>query len=139
MSRPPLLLDTCTAIWLANGDELNETSQAAMRQALADGESLAVSPITAWEIGMLAARQRLALTKRPQAWFRALMAQPGLRLADMDTDILLASCELPGDAPRDPADRIIIATAREGGFRLITRDLLILKYADAGYVDVLAC
>ena len=60
--------------------------------------------------------------------------QPELTLA-----ILIGSCELPGTPPDDPADRIIIATARELGLAVVTRDGAILAYAQAGYVNALRC
>jgi PIN domain nuclease of toxin-antitoxin system len=58
---------------------------------------------------------------------------------DLSPQILIASSFLPGKPPRDPADRIIIATARDLGATLITRDGLILKYAEEGQVSAIAC
>jgi PIN domain nuclease of toxin-antitoxin system len=74
-----------------------------------------VSPITAWELGLLAARGRLKSPLTPQRLFQRIMDFPYLRLAAMPPEILLASSFLPGSPPRDPADRIILATAREYG------------------------
>jgi PIN domain nuclease of toxin-antitoxin system len=54
-------------------------------------------------------------------------------------EILIQSSFLPGDPPRDPADRIIIATARTVGYRLVTRDRLLLAYAEAGHIEGVAC
>jgi PIN domain nuclease of toxin-antitoxin system len=51
----------------------------------------------------------------------------------------MASSYLPGEPPRDPADRIIAATAREYGYCLVTRDRLLLEYADRGHIQVLVC
>ena len=57
----------------------------------------------------------------------------------MPTEVLVASAYLPGNPPKDPADRILVATAREYGYKLITRDLLLLEYGKLGHVQVLEC
>jgi PIN domain nuclease of toxin-antitoxin system len=135
----PILLDTCTAIWIAHGDGIDPEAQEALEASLdVDGRAY-VSSITAWEIGLLSARGKIALRMAPQAWFRALLQVPGLMLADMSPEILIASSHLPGQLHKDPADRIIIATAREQGLAVMTRDKLIIDYGKAGYVDVIAC
>ncbi len=89
--------------------------------------------------GLLVSRNRLGLSTKPERWFQHLLTVPGVRLAELSPDILIASSFLPGDPPRDPADRIIIATARELGATLITRDGFILKYAEHGQVSTIAC
>src|SRR5580704_7493429 len=98
-----------------------------------------VSPITAWEIGMLVSRGRLQLLIRPERWFANLFDVPGVQLADISSDLLIASSFLPGSPPRDPTDRIIIATARELGATLITRDRALLDYGAQGHVNVVEC
>jgi PIN domain nuclease of toxin-antitoxin system len=75
----------------------------------------------------------------PQRWFERLLEAPGLRLADMSPDVLIASSFLPGVPPRDPADRILAATAREQGYRLMTRDTPLLAYARQGHLQALSC
>jgi PIN domain nuclease of toxin-antitoxin system len=57
----------------------------------------------------------------------------------LSISILVESCGLPGTPPDDPADRIIIATARAHGLTIVTRDGAILKYAQLGYVKALRC
>jgi PIN domain nuclease of toxin-antitoxin system len=112
-------------------DALNETRDT--------GETTFVSPITAWELGLLVSRGRLQLLVTPQRWFARLFEAPGVRLADMSPDLLIASSFLPGTPPRDPADRIIAATAREYGATLITRDRALLDYGEQGHLRVVAC
>ncbi len=97
-----------------------------------------VSPMTAWEIGMLVARGRLALSEDPQRWFEALL-ETGVELSVMSPAILVASSFLPQSPLRDPVDRIIVATARAQGFRIMTRDRPILDYAVTGHVQAIAC
>jgi PIN domain nuclease of toxin-antitoxin system len=98
-----------------------------------------LSPISAWEVGLLVARGRLQLLMTPQRWFQRLLEAPNVRLADISPDLLIASSFLPGEPPRDPADRIIAATAREYGTTLVTRDRALLGYGDQGHISVVAC
>jgi PIN domain nuclease of toxin-antitoxin system len=88
---------------------------------------------------MLTSRGRLQLLIRPERWFSNLFEVPGVRLAEMSPDVLIASSFLPGKPPKDPTDRIIAATARELGATLITRDRALLDYGAQGHVAVLEC
>jgi PIN domain nuclease of toxin-antitoxin system len=134
----PIVLDTCAAVWLAEGEELAGKAMDAL-SAAAEGSYTYVSPITAWEIGLLASRNRLQILASPQRWFARLLELPGMRLGEMSPDLLVASSFLPGKPPRDPADRIIAATARDLGATLITRDRALLQYGAQGHVRVLKC
>ena len=80
---PVYLLDTCAVIWIANGDPLREPAASALREAYATGGGLAVSPMTAWEIAMLAAKGKIALSIAPEVWFERFCALPGVALAAM--------------------------------------------------------
>jgi PIN domain nuclease of toxin-antitoxin system len=135
----PLLLDTCAAIWLAHGDPLAGPAVAALNTARDMGAPTYLSPVSAWEVGLLVARGRLQLLMTPQRWFQRLLEAPNVRLADISPDLLIASSFLPGEPPRDPADRIIAATAREYGTTLVTRDRALLGYGDQGHISVVAC
>jgi PIN domain nuclease of toxin-antitoxin system len=135
----PVLLDTCAAIWLMGGERLTESSRAAMRSARAANAGIYLSPFTAWEIGTLVAKGRLTLTLSPEVWFETLLAMPGIRLAALTPKLLICSTSLPGTPLRDPADRIIAATARLHGFRLITRDKKLLDYAQEGHILATKC
>lgn len=133
-----LVLDTCAVLWLANGDWMRPEAFQAIRSAQAANAAF-VSPITAWEIGTKVAKGRLGLDADPEAWFERFTSLPGVRLAELTPRLLIASTMLPGQPPGDPADRIVIATARELGAPVATRDRLILPYGDAGHVSVVAC
>ena len=135
----PLLLDTCATIWLANDEPVSAETLDALRHARETGEPVYVSPITAWELGLLVSRGRMNLLMTPERWFDRLLQAPGLRLADMPPEVLIASSFLPGTPPNDPADRIIAATAREYGYRLVTRDRPLLDYAERGHLQALGC
>src|SRR5713226_1424 len=103
----PLLLDTCATIWITNEEPISERASGAIRRAREDDEPIFVSPITAWEIGLLVSRGRMILLMPPERWFFRLLQAPGLKLADMPPELLIASSFLPGTPPRDPADRIL--------------------------------
>ncbi len=134
-----LLVDTCAAIWLANGLSVRQATLDAVDDALRDGIPIYVSPISAWEIGMLASKKRVTLSVTPERWFGRLLALPGFELTELSTEVLIASSFLPGSPPRDPADRIIAATARDLGATLLTRDRLLLAYAEQGHLSAVAC
>ncbi|MEW6767546.1 MAG: type II toxin-antitoxin system VapC family toxin [Pseudomonadota bacterium] len=135
----PILLDTCALIWIVQDEPLADASTEALRNAHRSGGEVFLSPITAWEVGLLVARGRLQLLMSPQSWFARASEAPGVRLAGMAPDLLIASSFLPGKPPRDPADRIIAATARDLGATLMTRDRVLLDYGKQGHVNVLRC
>lgn len=134
----PILLDTCAMIFIAEGQPISQGAKDALARAL-DAGDLLVSPISAWEVGLLVARGRVALPLEPLAWFRNFVDQPGVALADMPPAVLMASSFLPGTPPSDPADRIVAASARAFGLRVMTRDRKLLDYAEAGNLDAMAC
>ncbi len=133
-----MLLDTSAAIWLVNADPMSAASRAAISAAQA-GPGVFISPISAWEIGTLVARNRLVLASSPEAWFARLLALRGMRLAPLSPEILIASTALPGTPPRDPADRIIAATARAHDWAVVTRDGELTPFGRAGHLLTIAC
>lgn len=140
MSAPPLLLlDTCAAIWILEDAPLSDAAVEAMDNAADIGQAVFVSPITAWEVGLLAMRGRFRATLEAQRWFDRLVAIPGIRVAAMPPEILIASSQIPPGPLRDPADRIIAATARGYDYTVVTRDHLLLSYANSGHLRALAC
>ena len=135
----PLLLDTCAAIWLVNGDPMSANSRAAITAAQSGNIGVYVSPMTAWEIATLVARNRLCLTLSPEDWFDALLGLAGVRLAVISPRVLITSASLPGLPPKDPVDRIIAATSRIFGYSIITRDGELMLYARAGHIEAIGC
>lgn len=134
----PFLLDTNAAIWLSR-DELKASASERLDEAARIGVATWLSPITAWEVGLLVSRNRLSLGATPQRWFARILAMPNVHLAVLSPEILIASSFLPGEPPSDPADRILLATARDLGATLVTRDRAILAYGESGQVSTLAC
>jgi PIN domain nuclease of toxin-antitoxin system len=136
--KQPILLDTCAAIWIVDGVQ-SKAATAALSEAQRAGMLTYVSPITAWEVGVLARKGKFKSKLAPQRWFERLMRAPGAALAGMPGEVLIASSFLPNFPQNDPAGRIIAATAREYGFTVLTRDGALLDYGKQGYLDVLAC
>ena len=138
MASEPLLLDTHYWIWLQFGirDHLTAPVLKAIDQAAASG-SLLLSVISVWELGLLESKGRLQLYAPCEQWVRDALAVPGLSLAPLTPEIALASSRLPEPFHGDPADRIIVATARALGARLVTRDSKILAYSRRRHVATL--
>ncbi|MDO8380649.1 type II toxin-antitoxin system VapC family toxin [Phenylobacterium sp.] len=137
-----LLLDTCALIWLINRTPIQPPALEEIERAARD-DALVVSTASAWEIGLLSRRigrsDGLQFTPDPKTWFVRALTAPGLRLAPLTPDIAIDASHLPGELHGDPADRLIIATARHLGAAIVTRDRKILDYAAAGFVGAIAC
>jgi PIN domain nuclease of toxin-antitoxin system len=121
-------------LWLAVGVEMTADARKAAVES-----KLNVSPISAWEIANLVRKNRIVLAMPVAKWFRQTMDVMAAAMCELTVDILANSCELPGSPPSDPADRILIATAREASMVLMTRDKQILAYSAAGYVRTMVC
>lgn len=136
----PLLLDTHIWIWLSFGTP--GVFSPAMQKRLDRSNRanpLHVSFISAWEVAMLSIKGRLNLDMPTQAWIEQSLSHPAMRLLALNDPAVAVECnELPGDFHADPADRLLVATARVGGYTLVTRDQKILDYGQAGHVNVLA-
>ena len=122
-----ILLDTHVLVWWVNGDRLSSGAMSAINAH--KGGGIGVSSISAWEIAMLVAGRRLALSMDVAAWLAAVEAIDGLRFVPIDNAIAVGAVTLPGDFHKDPADRLIVATARVLGAGLVTADERIRAYA----------
>ncbi|HOM13749.1 MAG TPA: type II toxin-antitoxin system VapC family toxin [Rubrivivax sp.] len=132
------LLDTHALVWLVAGDDQLQAAARQRIEAAAQQQQLWISAITPWEIGMLVAKGRLVLDRDVMDWLHAALSLPGIRLAPLDPAVAVASTRLPGEVHGDPADRLIVATARALGATLITADAALLAYGRLGHVGVLA-
>jgi PIN domain nuclease of toxin-antitoxin system len=111
-------------------DRLHARALGAIEQA-ARASTLAVSAISVWELAMLVKRGRLRLTTAVSSWLEASLRPPGVRIIPVGAALALDSVQLPDfDHHKDPADRIIIATARRHG-TLLTCDESLLDWAVA--------
>lgn len=136
--RQLLLIDTHVWVWLmlATG-ELSDETRTMVNGAIAKGRAR-LSAISFWEIAMLASRNRLQLGKPSGLWLRESLRDPAPAIEILSPEIAVESCHLPGGFRSDPADQIIVATARIAGAMLLTHDRRILDYAAAGHVSAVA-
>lgn len=124
-----IVLDTHVLLWWAAGEK-NRLSAAATRAIKAElqGGQIMVSSMSAWELAMLAAKGRLALSMDIGEWLSVVSQIEAVHFVPVSNDIAVKSIELPGEFHRDPADRIIVATARESAAPLVTADERIRDY-----------
>jgi PIN domain nuclease of toxin-antitoxin system len=134
----PVLLDTHVWVWLMEGRAGVNPEAVSLMERAGEESFLRVSAISAWEVGMLEARGRLCFDIPCEEWVEHAFGLPGLSLMPLTPSICVRSCRLPGDFHGDPADRLIVATARELGAVLLTRDESILHYAALGHLRALA-
>lgn len=125
-----ILLDTHVLVWWVSGSEgLSAPARRAIERGhRASGSTILVSAISAWEIAMLVEKGRLSLDRDVGDWLDQTDLIEGLDFVAMDRAIGIDSVRLPGKFHKDPADRIIVATARKYGATLVTADTKIIAY-----------
>lgn len=122
-----IALDTHIWVWWVEGSPRLTSRQ--LGHILAHQASgLVVSVICCWEVAKLFFANRLALSRTIDDWLVMALHYPGVRLMELTPDIALAANRLPGQFHRDPADQILVATARELKLPLLTADARILAY-----------
>lgn len=133
-----VLLDTHALIWLMHGVKLDRGAKVVIDRRAAE-TAVYLSVVSAWEIGLLAARGRVSLEPDPKAWFAVAARKPGVRLLGLEPECAIESAFLPEPFHSDPADRLLVASARHHDLTLVTRDRRILAYAEAGHLRAMAC
>lgn len=117
-----ILLDTHALAWLATEPKrLSRSASSAIRRALRSG-GIAIASITLWEVAMLLASGRLRAAGTGDAAIRLLVEETGVAVLELTPSVAALATQFPDDFPRDPADRLIAATARERGIPLVTAD-----------------
>lgn len=123
-----ILLDTHVWVWwLSDPNKLPARAAKAVQEAVAD-RAIYVSSISAWEIAMLVSKARLSFTMDARDWIAKSEALDFFHFVPVDNAIAIRSVRLPKPFHRDPADRIIVATAMTMGVSLVSSDTKILKY-----------
>jgi len=133
-----ILLDTHVLIWVLHDNQpkrLGPQTRELIADALQSG-GLAISAITPWEIAMLVEKGRLSFGIDVNDWLKMALDPTGIKLLPIEPVLAVDSVNLPNYPHKDPADRLIIATARHAGAKLLTADQKILDYGAAGYLDV---
>lgn len=138
MRNELLLLDTHCWLWAQLGqiDRLSRRAVAAVRVAESAG-NLRISVISVWELGMLEQLGRVALPMNIRSWVNEALTKPGISLMPLTPEISIESSNLPGNLHGDPADRIIVATARASNATLLTKDQRLIDYSGQRHVRVL--
>ena len=133
------LLDT--HIWcefaLNTQNKIAEQKLLLLDQA-ANEDRLKISIFSIWEVAMLVSKGRIHLTCDVKDWVNQALNSSRVSIAELTPEIAIESVHLPGGFHGDPADRIIVATARSLNAILVTRDRRILDYAKKGFVNALA-
>ena len=128
-----LLLDTHVLVWAESSEaRLGPRTRALL---LDPANTLLVSPVTALELSRLIALSRLALRKSLQDWFSTARRNLGFLDAPLSASAAIDTYQLPPGFHKDPADRMLVATARELGCPLLTADDLILAYPHVQSLD----
>src|SRR3990167_7680450 len=121
-----LLLDTHVFIWMLNGDStLPVKVRKTISESLSKG-NVYISAISCWEIALLEQKKRIILTEPCLKWINESLLHSGIQILELTPQICVESCTLPDNLHGDPADKIIIASARVTNLRLITKDRTIL-------------
>ena len=126
MSSAPLL-DTHAWIWWVHGDGRLGRPTLRGLDALAAGDRPVISDISLWEVATLVALGRLELPMTFDAWLEQAAHPRTVRILPISRHIASEAARLPPTFQRDPADRLIVATSRVHGLRVLTRDAAIAK------------
>lgn len=122
-----ILLDTHIWVWWVHGHQ-NLSPDHAELISESEEEGIGVSTISCWEVAKLVEYERLDLPLSVKEWLAEAVGYPGINLLPLSPDIAVESTQLPGSFHRDPADQLIVATARVHDIRLITVDSKITSY-----------
>ena len=130
-----LLLDTHALIWwLGDDTQLSAKQRAAIQDTESKGEALNIAAISLWELAKLIELGRVEIAGTPDVLFDELDGHPLLRILPLTPRIALESTRLGAGFHKDPADQLIVATARAHALRLVTSDDRIRK---CGVVSVI--
>lgn len=136
LKQHKLLLDTHVWIWLMIGHEnLSKAFKDSIKKNI-ENESILISAISVWELGMLVEKGRIELEMDCLDWVERALQNPGVRLIPLTPSIAIQSTRLPGITHTDPADKILIATAHENQAVFVTHDRKILEYGKGDFAHV---
>jgi PIN domain nuclease of toxin-antitoxin system len=121
-----ILLDTCALLYLAAAPD--RLSAQACGLVASSEQIVHCSSIVAAELACLQEREKIYLPQHWKKWFRTQTDRNGWNIVPISLEIIEEAYSLPSPIHRDPADRIIIATARIENLTIITTDRLILDY-----------
>ena len=124
-----LLLDTHVALWLDSGDDrLRASTRTLIDGCWQNGGSILLSAVTVWEIALLVDTGRIDLDVPVEAWIERFLDCPGIEAVPLSHRAASRSYQLHHLQHRDPADRLLIATAIELACPLVTYDERIVRF-----------
>ncbi|EQA35592.1 PIN domain protein [Leptospira inadai serovar Lyme str. 10] len=134
-----IVLDTHAWIWLLEGDSrINKKPILTKIYKNIPTRSIFVSEISAWEVAMLVSKKRIKISGSLVDWIHEGQTAPGIQSINLTPEIISESVSLPDSFHGDPADRLIVATARILKAELVTMDKAILRYSKKGNVKTLS-
>ena len=122
-----ILLDTHTWIWSHSATKLLSGNVKKLIEKT-QTDQRAIASISIWEFAMMVTKGRINVKIDPKRWLNNSIDNSGLRVIELTPEIAMESCNLPGDFHKDPADRIIVATARAHNLTILTKDRKIIEY-----------
>lgn len=122
-----ILLDTHAWFWAINEPE--RLSKKALKTITSTKPSdRGIASISIWEFAMMVTKEKVRISTALDQWLEQAVLNTGIAVFPLSPQIAVDSCMLPGKFHKDPADRLITATARVHGLTLITKDTKILAY-----------
>jgi PIN domain nuclease of toxin-antitoxin system len=126
-----LLLDTHIALWLDSGHErLRATTRALIDRSWKSGKTIFLSAVSAWEIALLVDKGKIDLDLPAPSWIKRFLERPGIEAVPLRYGPASRSYQLHHLVQRDPADRLLVATAIELNCPLVTYDPQIVEFAE---------
>ena len=123
-----ILLDTHVWIWFISNPELLSKAAIEAIHAAIDQKAVVISSISAWEIALLVSKKRLKFTMPATEWISKSERLPFFQFLPIDNSVAVKSVNLPQPLHKDPADRLIIATAISLAAPVVTKDEKLLNY-----------
>jgi PIN domain nuclease of toxin-antitoxin system len=133
-----LLLDTHIWLWFAEGGRKLEIDISQKITKAGSLGQLYLSAISLWELAMMFGKGRLTLHMPFREWLQELIAKTSVTILPVDVDAAAETAALPESFHGDPSDRLIAATARVHNLSLMTRDKLILRHGESGFLKCIA-
>ena len=122
-----ILLDTHIWVWWVNDQQKLKPTTLRYLDNLPPA-NVFISAISCWEVAKLVQKRRLQIREPLSDWFKNAIDSNGLTVIELEREIVIDACTLPGTFHNDPADQLIVATARTRGISLLTIDSKILSY-----------
>jgi len=133
-----LLLDTHVWVWLINADDrFNRKQYMKIIEQYSSQSAVRVSAISVWELGMLVAKERLILSKNIYQWVQESLNGKGISLEPLSIDVLLESASMGDAVHGDPADRMILTTAKNIDAMIMTADDKMIAYCRRHNLNVM--